>query len=79
MRRRQRWVQWIGFGGLFLGIALMAVRAGSVGDAILDLQVRIPQDPAALFGNILAIASGLFLVFLKLRGRRRAPGARSSG
>jgi hypothetical protein len=57
-------------GGIFLGISLIVVRAKSLVDAILDLQFRIPQDPVALFGNILAIVSALFLVFVKLKSRK---------
>ena len=54
-------------GGIFLGMGLIVVRAQSLEDAILDLQFRIPQDPIALFGNILAIASALFLILFRLR------------
>lgn len=53
------------FAGIFLGIFLMVIRAQSLTDAFLDLQFRIPKDPVALFGNILAIASGLLLILLK--------------
>jgi len=60
---------WIGWGGIFLGIGLIVVRAQSLGDAILDLQFRIPQDPVALLGNILAIACALFLILVKPKGR----------
>jgi hypothetical protein len=56
-------------GGIFLGMGLIVVRAKSLEDAILDLQFRIPQDPIALFGNILAIASALFLILVKRKGR----------
>jgi len=56
-------------GGIFLGMGLIVVRAKSLGDAILDLQFRIPQDPVALLGNILAIASALFLILVKRKGR----------
>ncbi len=63
---------WTGFGGIFLGVALIVVRARSLGEAILDLEFRIPRDPVALFGNLLVIASALLLVWLKLsRGKRR--------
>lgn len=44
----------------FPGIGLIVVREESLGEAILDLQFRIPQDPVALFGNILVIAAALF-------------------
>jgi Na+/glutamate symporter len=54
-------------GGIFLGMGLIVVRAKSLEDAILDLQFRIPQYPIALFGNILAIASALFLILVRLR------------
>ena len=67
MKIEQRWLRWIGFGGIFLGIGLIVVRAQSLGDAILDLQFRIPQDPVALLGNILVIASALFLILVRLR------------
>jgi hypothetical protein len=50
-------------------MGLIVVRAKSLGDAILDLQFRIPQDPVALLGNILAIASALFLILVKRKGR----------
>lgn len=63
----QRRLAWAGFGGVLLGIALIVVRAGSLGDAILDLQFRVPQDPVALLGNILVIGSALFLVLLRSR------------
>ena len=56
-------------GGIFLGMGLIVVRAKSLEDAILDLQFRIPQDPVALLGNILAIASALFLILVKRKGR----------
>jgi drug/metabolite transporter (DMT)-like permease len=69
MKIEQHWLRWIGFGGIFLGIGLIVVRAQSLGDAILDLQFRIPQDPVALLGNILAIASALFLILVKPKGR----------
>jgi len=62
----QRWLAWTGCGGMFLGLALILARARSLGAAILDLEFRIPEDPVALFGNILAIASALFLVSLRL-------------
>jgi hypothetical protein len=55
--------------GIFLGMGLIVVRAKSLGDAILDLQFRIPQDPVALLGNILALASALFLILVKRKGR----------
>ncbi|MFQ6093105.1 MAG: hypothetical protein ACE5OR_10565 [bacterium] len=58
---------WIGFGGILLGIALTVVRARSVGEAILDLQFRIPQDPVALLGNVLVVASALFLILIRLK------------
>jgi hypothetical protein len=61
------WVVVDRMGGIFLGMGLIVVRAKSLGDAILDLQFRIPQDPIALFGNILAIASALFLILFRLR------------
>jgi hypothetical protein len=56
-------------GGIFLGMGLIVVRAKSLEDAILDLQFRIPQDPVALLGNILALASALFLILVKRKGR----------
>jgi len=72
MRIEQRWLAWMGFGGILLGIGLVVFRARSVGDAILDLQFRIPRDPLALFGNILIIASALSLVLLRLRWGKEA-------
>jgi hypothetical protein len=63
------WVVVDRMGGIFLGMGLIVVRAKSLEDAILDLQFRIPQDPIALFGNILAIASALFLILVKRKGR----------
>ena len=69
MKTKQHGLWWIGWGGIFLGMGLIVVRAKSLGDAILDLQFRIPQDPIALFGNILAIASALFLILVKRKGR----------
>jgi drug/metabolite transporter (DMT)-like permease len=69
MKIKQHWLWWIGLGGIFLGMGLIVVRAKSLGDAILDLQFRIPQDPVALLGNILALASALFLILVKRKGR----------
>jgi|GEM_PF-5619544 hypothetical protein len=69
MKTKQHWLWWIGWGGIFLGMGLIVVRAKSLGDAILDLQFRIPQDPVALLGNILALASALFLILVKRKGR----------
>jgi len=69
MKIKQHWLWWIGLGGIFLGMGLIVVRAKSLGDAILDLQFRIPQNPVALLGNILAIASALFLILVKRKGR----------
>ncbi|MEW6455936.1 MAG: hypothetical protein AB1410_04380 [Acidobacteriota bacterium] len=70
MKKEQPWLEWIGLGGIILGIGLIVVRARSLGNAILDLQFRIPQDPVALFGNILAIASAFFVVLLRLKHRK---------
>jgi len=67
MNVQQPLLRRIGWGGIFLGIGLIVVRAESLGDAILDLQFRIPQDPVALFGNILVIVSALFLILVRLR------------
>jgi len=72
MNVQQPLLRRIGWGGIFLGIGLIVVRAASLGDAILDLQFCIPQDRVALFGNILVIVSALFLVFVKLKTRRGA-------
>jgi hypothetical protein len=63
------WVVVDRMGGIFLGMGLIVVRAQSLGDAILDLQFRIPQDSVALLGNILAIACALFLILVKPKGR----------
>lgn len=67
MNVQQPLLRRIGWGGIFLGIGLIVVRAESLGDAILDLQFRVPQDPVALFGNILVIASALFLIRVRLK------------
>lgn len=67
MKIEQHWLRGIGFAGIFLGIGLIVVRAKSLGDAILDLQFRIPQDPVALVGNILVIASALFVILVRLK------------
>lgn len=71
MKLPERWLLLIGWTGLLVGVGLIVLRARSFGDALLDLQLRIPEDPIALFGNILAVVSGLFVVWLKLRWRRR--------
>lgn len=62
---------WIGCGPVAFGIALVVFRAGPFEDAILDLQLRLPRNPVALFGNGWIIASPLFLVASKGRWGRK--------
>ncbi|MFQ6045518.1 MAG: hypothetical protein ACE5PT_04040 [Gemmatimonadales bacterium] len=59
---------WVGIAGIVVGIGLIVLRARSPLDAIFDLQFRIPRDPVALVGNILVLASALFLIILWLVG-----------
>lgn len=67
MKKIRCWLVWMSLGGILLGVGLIVVRARSIGDAILDLQFRIPEDPVAIFGNLLVIVSVLVFVLIWLK------------
>lgn len=67
MKKIRCWLIWMSLGGILLGVGLIVVRARSIGDAILDLQFRIPEDPVAIFGNLLVIVSVLVFVLIWLK------------
>lgn len=67
MKKIRCWLVWMSLGGILLGVGLIVVRARSIGDAILDLQFRIPEDPVAIFGNLLVIVSVLVFILIWLK------------